>query len=124
VVSIDEVSAVVDQYTAAIVAGDCAALDALLDTDYVFVSAHAQVFNRERRLATLAASPEHLADLTLSNLDIRVVDSVAIVRAGFRAEFRPLNGRTDSDRGVSTLVLSRQGNRWRLRHQHNSHDSR
>ena len=122
-VSIDEVSAVVDRYAAAIVAGDCAALDALLDTDFEFVSAHAQVINRERRLATLAASHEHLADFTHSNLDIRVVDSVAIVRADFRAEFRPCNGHTDPDRGVSTLVFSRQGDRWRLRHQHNSHVS-
>ena len=116
-------SAVLNQYSAAILAGDRAALDTLLDADYEFVSAHARVVDRERRLTTLTASPGNLADLTFSNLDVRVVDSVAIVRADFRAEFRPHTGRTDPDRGVSTLVFSRHGALWRLRHQHNSHDS-
>jgi ketosteroid isomerase-like protein len=120
-VDVPEISAVINRYAAAVLTGDRATLDALLGTDYEFISAHAQVIERERRLTTLAASSAILADLTFSNLDVRVVDSVAVVRADFSAEFRPHTGRTDPDRGVSTLVLSRDGDNWRLRHQHNSH---
>jgi ketosteroid isomerase-like protein len=118
-----EISAVLSQYRVAILAGDRAALDALLDGDYEFVSAQARVVDRDRRLATLAANPEILADLTFNDVDIRLADSVAIVRASFQAEFAPHTGRTAADRGVSTLVLSRHGEGWRLRHQHNSHSS-
>jgi ketosteroid isomerase-like protein len=120
-VTVAGIAAVLDQYRAAILAGDRAALDTLLDTDYEFVSAHARVMDRERRLTALAASAGNLADLTFSNLDIRMIDNVVIVRADFRAEFRPHTGRLAPDHGVSTLVLSHNGNCWRLRHQHNSH---
>ncbi len=120
---ITDVSAVIDQYATATLAGDRTTLDALLDTDYTFVSASAQVVDRERRLTALATSPDVLTDLTFSDLDVRVVDSVAIVRATFRAEFRPHLRRAHPDRGVCTLVLSRHSGRWRLTHQHNSHGS-
>jgi ketosteroid isomerase-like protein len=120
-VTVAGIAAALDRYRAAILAGDRAALDALLDTDYEFVSAHARVMDRERRLTALTASAGNLADLAFSNLDIRMIDSVVIVRADFRAEFRPHAGRADPDHGVSTFVLSRNGNNWRLRHQHNSH---
>jgi|SRR5216683_1635113 uncharacterized protein (TIGR02246 family) len=116
-----EVATVLDHYAAAILAGDHATLDALLDADYQFVSARAQVVGRDQRLTTLAASPQILASLTFSDLDVRFTGSVALVRAAFIAEFRPHTGRTDPDHGISTFVFSRDHGRWRLRHQHNSH---
>ena len=121
--STSEIAAVLARYAAAILAGDHVALDTLLDADYEFISNHARVVDRERRLTTLTASPGILSDLTFSDLDVRIVESVAIVRADFSAVFQPHSGRTDPDRGVSTLILSRHGDRWRLRHQHNSHGS-
>lgn len=121
--NITDVSAVVDHYATAILAGDRTMLDALLDTDYKFVSASAQVVDRERRLTTLATSPDVLADLTFSDIDVRVVHSVAIVRVTFRAEFQPHLRRAHPDRRVSTLILSRHSGKWLLKHQHNSHES-
>jgi ketosteroid isomerase-like protein len=120
-VTVAGIAAVLNKYRVAILAGDRPALDTLLDTDFEFVSANARVMDRERRLTALAASAPNLADLTFSNLDIRMIDNVVIVRADFHAEFRPHTGRVNRDHGVSTIVLSRTGDSWRLRHQHNSH---
>jgi ketosteroid isomerase-like protein len=122
-VSVADVFDVLDRYRRAIIAADRGCLDELLDDDYQFISAHATVVDRERRLTALVAGYGHLADLAFSNVDIRLVAGVAVVRAHFRAEFRPHTGRTDPDRGVSTLVFARRAERWRLHHQHNSHES-
>jgi ketosteroid isomerase-like protein len=122
-VSVADVSAVLERYRRAIIAGDRGCLDELLDDDYQFISARAGVVDREQRLTALVAGYGHLADLAFSNVHIRLVGGVALVRAHFRADFRPHTGRTDPDRGVSTLVFSRCADRWRLYHQHNSHES-
>jgi uncharacterized protein (TIGR02246 family) len=121
-VGTDEIAAVLDQYVTAILAGDHAALDALLDPGYQFVSAHARVVGRQQRLTTLAAGPQTLAALTFDSPDVRIIGNVAIVRAAFTAEFQARSGRAGPERGISTLVFSRCHDRWRLCHQHNSHN--
>jgi hypothetical protein len=114
--------ALLEHYAAATLAGDRPALDALLDPDYRFVSAQAKTFGRERRLAALAASPDLLASLVFSDPEVRPIgEDAAIVRADFTARFHPSAGRPGPERGVSTLVFVRRGERWLLRHQHNSH---
>ncbi|HEX8005649.1 MAG TPA: nuclear transport factor 2 family protein, partial [Trebonia sp.] len=123
VMSSAEIAAAVDRYAAAILAGDRAALDELLDPGYQFVSAHAHVVGRERRLNVLAGSPQSLAAFTFASPDVRIVGDVAIVCASFTAEFQAGTGRAGPDQGITTLVFSRSHGRWRLRHQHNSHDS-
>jgi ketosteroid isomerase-like protein len=73
-------------------------------------------------LTTLTAGPEILARLTFSDLDVRITGTVALVRAAFTAEFHAHTGRTQPDRGISTLVFFYRQGHWRLRHQHNSHN--
>jgi hypothetical protein len=70
-----------DRYRTAIIAGDGGALDELLEDDYQFISARARVVDREHRLTALVAGHEHLADLTFSCVDIRLIDGIALVRA-------------------------------------------
>lgn len=121
--SVADLSAVLERYRTAIIAGDRGCLDELLDDDYQFISARGGVVGREQRLTALVAGHGHLADLAFSNVQIRLVAGVAVVRAHFRADFRPDTGRTGPDRGVSTFVFARCADRWRLHHQHNSHES-
>ena len=115
-------AAILDGFAAAVVAGDHAALDALLDADYQFVSAQARVVGRERRLATLVSGARVLARLEFAEPDLRELGETALVRAAFTASFRPDGDFVRVDRGVSTFVFVRRDpGRWRLVHQHNSH---
>lgn len=90
--SVADVSAVLERYRTAIIAGDRGCLDELLDDDYQFISARGGVVGREQRLTALVAGHGHLADLAFSNVQIRLVAGVAVVRAHFRADFRPVPG--------------------------------
>jgi uncharacterized protein (TIGR02246 family) len=115
------VAALLADFARAAVTGDHVALDALLDDDFEFVSAHARVMGREQRLAALSHSAAILARLEFGEIAVREWADSAVVRAGFAAEFRPDAGTVRTDRGVSTFVLVRRGTAWRICHQHNSH---
>ena len=110
-----------DGFADAAVAGDRAALEGLLGPDFEFVSAEGRVFTRDRRLDALTAGGAVFARLEFTDRSVRAWGSAAILRARFLAEFHPDADGARTDQGVSTLVLLRGSEGWRICHQHNSH---
>ncbi|HEU5333615.1 MAG TPA: nuclear transport factor 2 family protein [Actinocrinis sp.] len=110
-----------DEFARAVVGADRAALERLLGPDFEFVSADGRVFTRERRLAALAAGAASLVRLEFTERRVREWGPAAVLRARFLAELRPEAGGVRVDRGVSSFVLVRRREGWRIRHQHNSH---
>jgi hypothetical protein len=111
----------VDEFARAVVAGDRAALEELLDPDFEFVSADGRVLTRDRRLAVLTAGAGTLARLEFTERRVREWGPSAILRTRFLAEFRPDAAGVRTDRGISSFLLVRRREGWRICHQHNSH---
>lgn len=116
-----ELDGLLDTFAGAVTTGDRAALDDLLSPDFEFVSAEGRVFTRDQRLAALVAGAAMLARLEFTDRSVRAWGPAAILRARFLAESRAGAGGVRTDRGVSSFVLLRRGERWRICHQHNSH---
>jgi len=110
-----------DEFAVAVVGGDRAAMEELLGPDFEFVSADGRVLTREQRLAALAAGAGSLARLEFTDRRLHAWGPAAILRARFVAEFRPDAGGVRIDRGVSSFMLRRGREGWRICHQHNSH---
>lgn len=111
----------IDVFADAFVAGDRAAVDALLGPDFEFVSAEGRVYSREQRLAVVAAAGQTLARIEYTERRAREWGATAVLRAGFLAAFRPDADGVRIDRGVSSFTLLRGTEGWRICHQHNSH---
>ena len=107
------------EFARAVVTGDRAALESLLDLDFEFVSAEGRVFTRDQRLDALTSGA--LACFEFSDRRVRAWGSAAVLRARFLAEFHPDAAGVRVDRGVASFVLVRRGEGWRVCHQHNSH---
>lgn len=109
-----------DAFAAAVVGGDRAVLESLLDPDFEFVSAQGRVFTRDQRLDALTSGALARLEFT-TDRRVREWGPTAILRARFAAEFQPNAAGVRIDQGVASFMLLRRGEGWGICHQHNSH---
>ncbi len=102
-----------DSWSIALVNKDQFALDNLLATNFIDISADAKVRTRNQRIAdALAGIPEQLLSMEQRVVDVRVVGDVAVVEGTYMTRWKTSGSHTRDERGMFTHVYQRSHNVW------------
>jgi len=103
------------QILAAILHRDGAALDAVLDPDFVQINEAGVRTARAAFIEAVCDSDLVITDLAFDHLSIEVFDQTGIAAGVQRGRVRMANGDVITGRTAFTDVFVRQGGGWRLR---------
>ena len=106
-------------YDRAIVTADAAALDEILADDYVYVTAEGEVRDKPTQIVNLTSGRFQLMSAGSEDVQIRWIGDHALMIGRFPARLRRDDGEVRINERYSTL-WTREGGRWRLRHEHAS----
>lgn len=107
------------RYDRAIVAGDRAALEALLAPDYVHIDSQGQVRDRAATLAQHGAGGLRIESPGSEEVAIRWLGDHALVTGRFRGRLNMGENSAPIDERYSSIWQLQDGT-WRLRHEHAS----
>ncbi len=109
-----ELESVESQRRAAMVAGDIATLDALLDDAVTYVHSNGTVENKSQYLELIRHGRYHYTEVSQPQMDIRLLGDVALVTG--RTILRVLlpDGSIKTVNGRSVVVWARADGRWRM----------
>jgi len=107
------------RYDRAIVAGDRAALEDILAADYVYVTAEGEVRDRTATIAHLTSGRVRIASQGSEEVTLRWLGDHALLVGRFRARVTIGGREVPLDERYSS-IWAREGERWRLRHEHAS----
>jgi len=107
------------RYDRAAIGGDAAALGDLLADDYVYVSSEGEVRNKAQQIASLSAPQFDLRSQGSEDVTVRWIGDQALVIGRFPGEVRAGGNSLRFNERYSSL-WSREGGRWRIRHEHAS----
>ena len=105
-----EIEKIEHQLAATYQAGDCTAWGALLAPDWRVTHISSEVHTRAEALATCAAAKGAIAELNVSDLQVRVYGDTAVATGRTRASTTGSNAITVTLRFTDVFV--RQGGRW------------
>jgi ketosteroid isomerase-like protein len=107
------------RYDRAIVAGDRAALQEILADDYVYVASDGRVRDRAATIAEQTSGQVRIESPGSEEVSIRWLGDHALIVGRFRGTMTVGNSNIPIDERYSS-VWAKQGDRWRLRHEHAS----
>jgi ketosteroid isomerase-like protein len=106
-------------YDQAIVAGDRAALEQILASDYVYVTPQAEVRDRTATIALHGSGQARIESPGSEEVTIRWLGDHALVTGRFRGRMVMGASSIPIDERYSS-IWQRQGRTWRIRHEHAS----
>lgn len=106
-------------YDRAIVAGDRAALERFLASDYVYISPEAAVRDRAATIGQLTSGDFRIVSSGSEDVQIRWLGDTALVTGRFRAQVT-MGGRTFPNDERYTSLWTRGEEGWQVRHEHAS----
>ena len=107
------------QYDRAVVTGDAATLDEILADDYVYVTAEGEVRDKPTQIANLASRRVQVMSAGSEEVSVRWIGDHALLVGRFPARVHE-GSRTYRINERYSALWSRDGGRWRLRHEHAS----
>jgi ketosteroid isomerase-like protein len=107
------------RYDQAIVAGDRAALEQILASDYVYVTPQAEVRDRAATIALYGSGQARIESPGSEEVTIRWLGDHALVTGRFRGRMVIGASSIPIDERYSS-IWSLEGDTWRLRHEHAS----
>lgn len=107
------------RYDRAIVAADRAALEQILADDYVYVTAEGEVRDRATTIARHASGDIRIVSPGSREVTVRWLGDHALVVGRFTARVTAGGREFPIDERYSS-IWAREGNAWRLRHEHAS----
>jgi ketosteroid isomerase-like protein len=108
--AVREIEKIEHQLAATYQAGDCAAWGAFLAPDWRVTHVSAEVHTRAEALVTCAAARGAIAELNVSDLQVRIYGDTAVATGRTRASTKGSNTVTVTLRFTDVFV--RQGGRW------------
>lgn len=115
-----EVRALNDRLSAAVLAGDAAAMGVILAPDYVFISATGGMGDRASMLGGYAAGTIRYTTYRADSVRVRLFGDAAVVTGVTVREGSSAAGGDLSGRFRSTRVYARRGGAWQLASAHES----
>ena len=106
-------------YDRAIVTADAAALNEILAEDYIYVTAEGEVRDKPTQIVNLTSGRFQVMSAGSEDVQIRWIGDHALMIGRFPARLRRDDGEVRINERYSTL-WTREGGRWRLRHEHAS----
>ena len=107
------------EYDRAIVTANAAALHQILADDYVYVTAEGEVRDRPTQIANLTSGRLQVMSAGSENVEIRWIGDHALLIGRFPARIHS-GGRQFAINERYSALWTRDGDRWRLRHEHAS----
>jgi ketosteroid isomerase-like protein len=112
-----DLTAAVDQYRAAIVKGDRAALGRLLHDDFVITSGDGQTRDKAGEITDLVADGFTVHEFRLDDARYRAYGTTGVATGILRWSMT-VNGRTSSVERRTTMTWAKSGSGWQMVAQH------
>ena len=123
----EEVRNFLAEYEQAILKRDIAFMERVLVDDYAYMSSNGSRENRTQALDYFKQQREKptykIVSFKRENVDVRIIGDLAVVTEDWTYRTAPVDSATEEprlDRGISTMVLQKRGQKWMILAEHES----
>ena len=109
-----EIEEVIEQWRQAILHADVAALDALLDEDYMVINASGMIKTKEQTLDALRSGKMHIASLSLFDRRVRFYAKTALVTGRIEAVGSTNEGDMTGNYRYTQVFVRDQHGKWKI----------